>query len=200
MFATWRRATVPREADSDGRVLAHGGPGPMSIVQRHRVGHGTATSGASVKFMARWKRKAHGSEVMLGLAGQPVFAGPEADRQRSGGGAWHCISTSRCWWLARCWRAVTWSRCSHRPAGPLRRTPVLCVIVGYLVVMCRCWGRLRQQIPDIGVIGYIISGSSATGWCARILEDRHGHHGLGHRPVDPGCRHGGGLLKPSIML
>jgi poly-gamma-glutamate biosynthesis protein PgsC/CapC len=86
-----------------------------------------------------------------------------------------------------------------------RRTLVLCVIVGYLVgqaVPPLLGLGLGRSIPDIGVIGYIISGLIGY-WMVRqgILETTAT---LLMASVIVRLIlvivHGGGLLKPSIML
>jgi len=86
-----------------------------------------------------------------------------------------------------------------------RRTLVLCVIVGYLVgqaVPPLLGLGLGRQIPDIGVIGYIISGLIGY-WMVRqgILETTATviMASVIVRLILV-VVHGGGLLKPSIML
>ena len=85
-----------------------------------------------------------------------------------------------------------------------RRTLVLCVIVGYLVgqaVPPLLGLGLGQRIPDIGVIGYIISGLIGY-WMVRqgILETTATviMASVIVRLILV-VVHGGGLLKPSIM-
>jgi len=82
---------------------------------------------------------------------------------------------------------------------------VLCVIVGYLVgqaVPPLLGLGLGHQIPDIGVIGYIISGLIGY-WMVRqgILETTATviMASVIVRLILV-VVHGGGLLKPSIML
>jgi poly-gamma-glutamate biosynthesis protein PgsC/CapC len=86
-----------------------------------------------------------------------------------------------------------------------RRTLVLCVIVGYLVgqgVPFLLGLGLGTQIPDIGVIGYIISGLIGY-WMVRqgILETTATvvMASVIVRLILV-ILHGGGLLQPAIML
>ena len=86
-----------------------------------------------------------------------------------------------------------------------RRTLVLCVIVGYLVgqaVPPLLGLGLGHSIPDIGVIGYIISGLIGY-WMVRqgILETTATviMASVIVRLILV-VVHGGGMLKPSIML